>query len=502
VFDISKIIEDPIGILAALFHDCIYLTVDGGLTAVQSELIKNENITLEDEQLSISFEKKVTSHGRLSILGNTDSVQSVDNIESLARSKARKKQLYMVQSVFGLPQEDNVHVPVGINEFYSALVAVRFLSEHLRNEDLVKIICCIEATIPFRNSPLSSSAMEKLYGNMVATRNSFKLKLSDKELVEAVQLATTLANEDVGNFGSSDRLYFLDNTWSLLPELNLKLRAQFLYTAFEFQEAMYKMSGFFGFLKPNVVFASYKGVPNQQELAELISNCTTNLHIGKKYVGAKFLSASFLAAVAELTGGDSPLSMFMGDLPDRNKQGYTLEAEIISRQEISDGPPEGFCDPVVYDILHNGRRGDVLFDIKRSPLAAYLYCMIGQKGLDDMLKNHTLYPMNEETAYNLLRNLPLSAVTYLIDSMADLTVSRIRELKALVKKLRLTDQIPEEEEEMGSDEEGKAITGSELEFKKSSLGEEEATLSDEEGNTTPVPEEDGWDMEETSSNFF
>lgn len=46
--------------------------------------------------------------------------------------------------------------------------------------------------------------------------------------------------------------------------------------------------------------------------------------MGKKYVGAKLLSASVLAAFAQLTGGDAPMCLLIGDLPSRHHRSEKL----------------------------------------------------------------------------------------------------------------------------------------------------------------------------------
>jgi hypothetical protein len=81
--------------------------------------------------------------------------------------------------------------------------------------------------------------------------------MKDEILVETVQRAACLQNLDVANFATTDRAWFLDNTWSLLPENNESLRHQYLYTVQEFQNAVFKLNGFFSFLKPNVTFQSF-----------------------------------------------------------------------------------------------------------------------------------------------------------------------------------------------------------------------------------------------------
>lgn len=110
-------------------------------------------------------------------------------------------------------------------------------------------------------------------------------------------------------FNHQDQAWFLDNTWSLLPESNEALRHKFLYTVQEFQFAVFKMHGFFAyFLKPELIFQQFRGVPTDEEMVALKSRAGRNIEIGRRYVAAKLLSVSVLSAFAELTGGDAPIS--------------------------------------------------------------------------------------------------------------------------------------------------------------------------------------------------
>ena len=135
--------------------------------------------------------------------------------------------LCMVEPIFGYHQGSEITGKNGINEFLSAVVAVRQLEHHLNKEQLAQIACCIEASIPFKNSnkeyPNNTAHMERLYTNMVETKDACQLDLTEEQLVESVQLAAAMANEDIGNFGTEDRYWFLDNTWSLLPGTHTSL---------------------------------------------------------------------------------------------------------------------------------------------------------------------------------------------------------------------------------------------------------------------------------------
>jgi hypothetical protein len=412
VFDISRDLRDSIAILAAIYHDCIYYHVDGRLTSIQARLLAGVFQT----------DKSGSSH----MIAHRQSATHFNKTE-----QCDDPLLLMVETIFGLSRGQEVTQQNGLNEFLSAVIAVRELQEHLPMNILAQIACCIEATIPFRQPVNGSTPMEHLYRNMKKTRKVFELDLTDQQLVESVQRACILSNEDVGNFGTNDRHWFLDNTWSLLPETNESLRHQYLYTVKEFQHAVFKMNGFFGFLKPEMVFNSFQGVPCEEAISQLEEACTENLQIGKKYVGAKLLAASVLTAFAELTGGDAPMSLFMGDLPSRHHVSTKLEDSLPS-------PPASAlekCDSVVYSILAHGRRTETSFDIRQSPLAAYLYGWLGDEALTQVLKSKKMYPMEKDNSLELLACLPREAIENVAKNMAKVALSRSDLIRAVVKNL-------------------------------------------------------------------
>ena len=407
VFDISKHIVDPIAILAALFHDCIYYNIDGGLSKVQDE--KLQGVLLTEQE----------SDGQTKLCISPDAC-SGDEL------------LAIVIEVFGRTPGDDLSPMTGLNEFLSAVIAVRELESVLPKEVLAAIACCIEATIPFRSTdPLLGTPLERLYSRMLTTTRNFNLNFTEEQCVLCVQRAAILSNEDVGNFGSEDQLWFLDNTWSLLPESNEALRHKLLYTVKDFQFGLFKMYGFFGFLKPSVIFNQFRDVPSDEDLDRLTANAERNLDVGKKYVGAKLLSLSILAAIAELTGGDAPVSVFMGDLPSQDQTGNRLEDWLPEPKKISNEK----CDADVYEILAFGRRSECSFDVRHSPLAAYFYSFLGDEGVKILLRDVAVYPMDKERATTLLTSLPREAAIHVTKSIAEMTVRRREMIESQVLPL-------------------------------------------------------------------
>lgn len=438
VFDISKDLTHPIAILSAYFHDCIYCHVDGGLSPKQAKI-------LEGTYSRTTTTSMDNSNPQYQFLATFSPVDYSTN----DKKEDNDKLLSMVQSIFGYSQGQEVTTRLGLNEFLSAVVAVRSLESHLSIEQLAQIACCIESTIPFRQPKVLSAncnksddydgadnddaiplpPLEHLYHNLKRTRDYFQLEISETVLVETIQQAALLSNSDVANFSSPDRIHFLDNSWSLLDETNETLRQHYLYSVKEFQYALYQLYSFFGFLKPSLVFHSFRGVPTQMDIDQKTFQCQLNLTIGKTYVGAKLLAVSLLTAFVELTGGDAPMSLFMGDLPSRHHRSQGL-ADYLPKLATEECLKR--CDATVYNILSKGRRTETSFDILQSPLAAYLYGCLGDEKIRCILDTTKLYPMERAECLTLLSKMPRDIVNNIGDNISKVAISRADEIKQVL----------------------------------------------------------------------
>jgi len=461
VFDIithdARLDNNPIAILAACFHDCIYYHVDGGLTPVQAVMLKG-SFKVEGPQSEDHDDKDYINSQQIYNFFATDKKCPADS-----STDNPLRNLQMVETIFGYTPGQNIKITYdGLNEFLSAVVAVRMLQDYVPMEILAQIACCIEATIPFRqvDPNTGKTHMARLYDNMKEATYAYNLQLSDEDLVTSVQRACLLSNSDVGNFGTKDIHWFLDNTWSLLPETNESLRNEYVYSVEHFHMALFKMYGFFGFLKPEVVFHDFQGVPAVSEMDQLTQECSNNLAFGRTYVGAKLVAMSLVSAMAILTGGDAPISLFTGDLRAAERRSSQVIRTSVTKNQarfqlgrqsarssdffktasirnLQDPPDECLknCNQLVYEILAKGRRSATSFDTKQSPWAALLYGYVGDEGLNRILKDHTLYPMTEERAWSLLRALPLEPVHSIVNTMAEQALSRAEKIVDVISQL-------------------------------------------------------------------
>ncbi|KAL7558530.1 hypothetical protein ACA910_008124 [Epithemia clementina (nom. ined.)] len=464
VFDVAQGLddEDPISVIAALFHDCVYYHVDGGLSDLQYDKLRGV-VAYQAGPISCShLTTTATDNHHIPVYqAKTPDKPSLDT-----RKDNEAVLLGIVEKVFGYTQGQHVNHQNGLNEFLSAVICVRELEPFLSKAILAQLACCIEATIPFRapnnnnnNNKDGKTCMEQLFDRMVYVNKCFDLGLSRAELIQSVQRAAHISNSDLANFGTQDVFWFLDNTWSLLPESNEGLRRQYLSSVKQFQFAVFKMYGFFNFLKAEHVFVEFQGQPPPHKLQQRVTNAERNLALGRKYVGAKLLSLSVLAAFAELTGGDAPISLFMGDLPSRASQGAASmtttsgqagnngmrNSKILSFSEriveesqflaYPDNDTATNIDSDVYEVLSKGRRSETNFDVKQSPMAAYLYSILGDEEFLSILKEIPLHPMTSTAAWTLLRRLPRYAVVEIANHIQFVAISRTEKIVDLVDQL-------------------------------------------------------------------
>jgi hypothetical protein len=228
---------------------------------------------------------------------------------------------------------------------------------------------CIEATIPFRGSlGNGKDYLDLLEERLIDINRRWGLGLSPPEIQDSVRLAVQVANTDVENFAESDTATFLEYTWKLLPEMNASLRAGNVYTIREYRQALQRMETFFRTVDPALVFHRYRDFPPEDEFRWMVGRAYQNIDTAWHYLRLKLLAQAFLEALAEESGGDAPLSLFMGDLPVdesvRRLENYLPEAAdlpLLDRASLQRA------------LAESGRRGHPEFDLNTAPLTLYLY---------------------------------------------------------------------------------------------------------------------------------
>jgi hypothetical protein len=392
---------DGIEVLAALFHDLVYVQVDWGVSLNISSYIA-------------PFVKEVKK--QLVIREATKMPSSV--------------MFDLVAAIFGFAPGQVLSPMAGQNEFLSALIAARSLEPFLSSSIIAEIVACIEATIPFR--PLSSSglsASEMLYQRLVVANQQFNFGWSESKIVEIVKRCVRLGNRDVENFAYPNSADFLDNTWNLLPETNHELIKANSYKVAEYRKSLQNMEKFMNFLSPEVVFQRFRGEPDEETYQVLLSKTRKNLEVAKLYLGCKLVSIAIIEALALRLAHDVPLSTLMGELPAQGSKTPSLEDFIPDIESTK--KPETDLESKVLELLRKGRNQDSTYDLKNSPIATFIVNSMGFPSMRYLIKRAKEFFAETISPDEFLSECDPSAIRTIIDGIEKLFASRVRALRGL-----------------------------------------------------------------------
>jgi hypothetical protein len=385
VIDIARH-GDPLEVIAALYHDAVYIQVDQG--PPRSMRAEMDRVLLQTEVgyrvLPAAASSQVTSD---------------------------------VLAVFGRKVGDVVTPTTGLNEFASALVASIQLEHALDRVQRIGIAACIEQTIPFRVDPVT-----ELHDRLG------ELALSKGEVEAIVTRAVRVGNRDVENFADNDPATFLDNTWKLLPESNPALHSPMVYTVHDYRVALQKMEVFLAQLPAERVFHTYGDEPRPEIHARRVARTTGNLELAVRYLRAKLYSIALVEAIAMETGGDVPLDYFMGARkhdPDARRIEQYLP-HLTSRSDL---------DPPLHRLLAEGRASESSFDTKPSPLGAFLHSTVGEAAVMKGVEAAKRWWGGASDAAGFLASQPGKQVAAIARAAANIIDTRRDRLFALAERL-------------------------------------------------------------------
>jgi hypothetical protein len=385
---------DAVEVLAALFHDLVYVQVDQGVSINISRHIA-------------PFIKEI--RGELVIF---------------PENELPKDQMFeLAATIFGFAPNQSLSPFAGQNEFLSAVIAAKSLEPFLKPSAIAEILACIEATIPFRsNSSTGLTCSEILYQRLVAANFQFNLGLKDSEMVEAVKRAVRLSNRDVENFATQHSAHFLDNTWNLLPETNHQLTNSNSYTVRGYRTSLQKMEGFISFLKPEVVFHHFQGYPDEESFAELVARTKKNLEVAKLYLGIKLTTIALLEALSCRIGLDIPISTMMGELPAYGQKVAGLEHYLPTvNSRYNAGSP---IENEVFELLDKGRSQESAYDLKNSPLATFIVKSAGFEHSQSLLIRAKEFFKGDIEAEDFLKDCHPDIVAAITQAVAQLFDTR------------------------------------------------------------------------------
>jgi hypothetical protein len=382
VIDIARE-GDPLEVIAALYHDAVYIQVDQGPPAsMKTEMDR--------------------------VLGAADKGWRVLSSDDPVVTD--------VLAVFGRKPGDIVNGTTGLNELASALVASIQLAKALDRQARIDVAACIEQTIPFRVDP----------------ENELRDRLAQLGIVGAQQDATLrravrFGNRDVENFADNDAARFLDNTWKLLPESNPALHSPLVYTVRDYRIALQKMEGFLAWLPADRVFHTWLDEPKPEIHARRVARTTGNLELAVRYLRAKLYSIAVVEAIAEATGGDVPLDYFMGGL--KSTPASRIEQNLPEMRVAQD------LDPPLHRLLNEGRASESTFDTRPSPLGAFLMWTVGEGAVMKGVEAAKKWWAGASDHRAFLASQPAKPIAAIARAAANIIDTRRDKLFALAERL-------------------------------------------------------------------
>ena len=376
---------DPLDVLAALYHDAVYIQVDQGPPpSMRAELTR--------------------------VLDRTDEGWRVLSPPTAATAD--------VLAVFGRGAGDVVTPATGLNELASALVAALHFDGVLDREQRLAVATSIEQTIPFRDDPAPA-----LRARLAA------LEIAADVADALVRCAVGFGNRDVDNFALSDPGRFLDNTWKLLPESNPSLHVPGAYTVRDYRSALEKMEGFLAALPAERVFHRWADTPPAVVHASRVSQVAHNLELAVRYLRAKLYAIAIVEAICAVTGGDVPLDYFMGGRPAPGCEAIRVEHFLPALEPVAG------LESVLHALLTLGRAAESSFDTGPSPLAAFLHASCGEDAIGRGVEHARQLWRQALTAEDFLVEQPRRPVAAIVRAAAELMDTRRAPLLALAARL-------------------------------------------------------------------
>jgi len=340
----------PLQVLSAIFHDVVYWQIDGGLPEPFAGTLAN--VTRPE--------------------GDTLILQAIDPSDRATT---------LCAEVFGCCPGQVLSFQEGMNEFLSAIVAVRLLQHHLTPAQLVAVAACIEVTIPFRGlDNKGRSAVQALAQRLhsVAEQHGSELRVAPDEIAAFVKTiisdAIDLANQDVAGFTRATPVQCLSNTWLLLKEGNAPLAAAGQHSLLEYRNALLRMSTFLGNLDTTQICQSHDGYPTAAAVATMNGVAEQNVRFSCDYLDVEIVFVAILEALARITGSDCPCTLLLGN--------YSSAASPVTPPpEALPVPPPGVtCNPELRRLLAQEPLGASINNLTPSPFKHLVYQFLGHEG--------------------------------------------------------------------------------------------------------------------------
>jgi hypothetical protein len=400
-FHVLALCEDmqPIQVLAALFHDVVLYQVDDGVPACVSALLEN---VMHHEPAALRL------------------LEIAPDDQALA----------LCVDIFGFHPGQHLSPRHGMNEFLSAVGAVRLLQAHLSAPQLIAIVACIELTIPFRAPDARGhSAAQRLAQRVQARCTKLTPAVFDSDPSSAAFVKTTvinavdLANRDVTGFIEASPQYCLVNSMLLVEESMMPRAAAGKRSLQAYRSALLGMDNFLSHLNPAWVGQSFDGYPPGHEVMQMQATAEKNISFVRDYLAAVLNIVAILEALTKCAGISFPMALALIGMNDPNAA------------RLPAPPARSTVRASVHQLLKNGLADPASPELQALPLVACIYAFLGQAGSQRTGQQAAQMFGGNLTPQAFLQNLDRSMVSAIIQLAALMDEAHKEAFMALEQRL-------------------------------------------------------------------
>jgi hypothetical protein len=154
-----------------------------------------------------------------------------------------------------------------------------------------------------------------------------------------------------------------------------------------------------------------------------------NVNTARQYLGLKLLAMAILEALAQITGGDAPVVLFMGSA-ESDEDARRLE------DFLPDVPTAASVDEMstLFGLLAFGRASSSSFDMQNSPLSLFIFKLLGWEKARGLLLEAQKMFEDEIDAHTFLARLPTGIVVSIANACAAMANTRRAALRAYAEE--------------------------------------------------------------------
>jgi hypothetical protein len=189
-------------------------------------------------------------------------------------------------------------------------------------------------------------------------------------------------------------------------------------------------------LNPDTVFNRYLGVPSAGSYERMRALAYRNVATARQYLGIKLLAASILEALADITGGDVPVALFIGSIEGEMREGQRHWEDYLPDIPT---PPVISEDSTLFGLLAFGRASASSFDMQHSPLSLFLFKSLGWDKVHMLLELARQFYIRQVDARMFLDAVPADVMHAIVLACAEMAITRQAELRAYARsRLKIT----------------------------------------------------------------